>query len=515
MFITCPCFCEIDAVHGIGVPKREPPPRRARVRDGPKRAYRKRKLVWPSSSSVGELKSEKPPLPQSPDHKRSCKRRVEPKAEKLEASVSYEPCNSSASAYISSSSRALPPICSAATTAASVSKRGTFAEEGTGATPRALLVSLQDADASTASARAYSSASSSGGFSFAESAYLQPPHPPSGLLMGSVRGSPHSATPVNIREPFAGTSDEALFSEQISPQSVCSTAGPLYSGISVNVSPSWEQAARQMRHVHESPSPSPISPIPPTNLALLAAAAQCNIQTVPPPAILRPNVESLSRTSRSSRPDGRRRSQQAMHAPPAVDPSPSAHGPKRVHSTVVPPTPANCYPFLAEPNALALDAQELECAASASASTFRAQVFPVGSVLLESSARSLPLQGTRAFSSPMASYSSQSSAPASTKPSVICAEAVDSDSINQIRVQFDPRARQSADRTLVSHSLKVEPSPDPRFDLLITTESRCSSVVCIFDVFIRIETKFKDCLLITTVVLFLYLVDTFPFSIPY
>ena len=46
-----------------------------------------------------------------------------------------------------------------------------------------------------------------------------------------------------------------------------------------------------------------------------------------------------------------------------------------------------------------------------------------------------------------------------------------------ISLQCDPRARQSADKALVTHTLRVEPSPDPRFDLLITTESRCSSVV--------------------------------------
>ena len=46
-----------------------------------------------------------------------------------------------------------------------------------------------------------------------------------------------------------------------------------------------------------------------------------------------------------------------------------------------------------------------------------------------------------------------------------------------ICMKCDPNARQTADQTLVFHSLIVEPSLDPRFDLLITAESRCSSVV--------------------------------------
>lgn len=48
---------------------------------------------------------------------------------------------------------------------------------------------------------------------------------------------------------------------------------------------------------------------------------------------------------------------------------------------------------------------------------------------------------------------------------------------NAISLQFDQRALHSEDQVLVSHSLSVEPSPDPRYDLLITAESRCFSVV--------------------------------------
>ena len=49
-----------------------------------------------------------------------------------------------------------------------------------------------------------------------------------------------------------------------------------------------------------------------------------------------------------------------------------------------------------------------------------------------------------------------------------------------ICMKCDPSSRQTADQTLVSHSLRVEPSPDLRFDLVITAESCCSSVVRIF-----------------------------------
>lgn len=47
-----------------------------------------------------------------------------------------------------------------------------------------------------------------------------------------------------------------------------------------------------------------------------------------------------------------------------------------------------------------------------------------------------------------------------------------------IREQCDPRARQSADRALVAHTLRVEPSSDAQFDLRITTEATCSNIVC-------------------------------------
>ena len=42
----------------------------------------------------------------------------------------------------------------------------------------------------------------------------------------------------------------------------------------------------------------------------------------------------------------------------------------------------------------------------------------------------------------------------------------------------DPRAMQEAGRAVVTHELLVSRSLDPRFELCITSVSRCSSVVC-------------------------------------
>lgn len=48
---------------------------------------------------------------------------------------------------------------------------------------------------------------------------------------------------------------------------------------------------------------------------------------------------------------------------------------------------------------------------------------------------------------------------------------------NALQRQVNPRARQEADRSLVTHVLRVERSPEPFYDLRITTESRCSNLV--------------------------------------
>ena len=48
---------------------------------------------------------------------------------------------------------------------------------------------------------------------------------------------------------------------------------------------------------------------------------------------------------------------------------------------------------------------------------------------------------------------------------------------NVLQRQVNPRARQEADRSLVTHVLRVERSSDPQYDLRITTESICSNLV--------------------------------------
>ena len=56
---------------------------------------------------------------------------------------------------------------------------------------------------------------------------------------------------------------------------------------------------------------------------------------------------------------------------------------------------------------------------------------------------------------------------------------VESRTCSWLRLQRDPRAMQRAvGVALVTHRLLVESSPQSRFELLITSESRCSSVVC-------------------------------------
>ena len=55
------------------------------------------------------------------------------------------------------------------------------------------------------------------------------------------------------------------------------------------------------------------------------------------------------------------------------------------------------------------------------------------------------------------------------------AESVVSPNVLQRRV--NPRARQEADRSLVTHVLRVERSSDPQYDLRVTTESICSNLV--------------------------------------
>ena len=48
---------------------------------------------------------------------------------------------------------------------------------------------------------------------------------------------------------------------------------------------------------------------------------------------------------------------------------------------------------------------------------------------------------------------------------------------NVLQLQVNPRTRQEADRSLVTHVLRVERSSDPQYDLRITTESICSNLV--------------------------------------
>ena len=440
-------------MHGIGVPKREPPPRRARAHDGPKRSYRKRKLACASTLPADEPATEQPPCPpeQHPSHASKC--RVEPKEEKMDvASVSCAQLlgasardSSTSSASASACASLGGPAIGATTKLGRASPERNTSSRNTNrnsSSPRLTLVSLLDAV--DANVDVFAAASFAGsGFSSAESARVLPPR----LLAGSYTPSPQSQSTPPARAawcpPFGA--DELLSGEQSSPTSSRSTSGSLYANVNVNVNANaaWEQAVDNRGS--------------PTNLAFRAPTPQCNIQTVhslSPSLTLKPDLDLLSHSSKS-----RCRSQQPTPIP--VMP------PKRASSTATPPAPFNY-------NSSACQFQ-LEAHDNASS---RSQMLSVSPAIPAPPppAQNEPHQST-AYLSPQGYFSSPSSASVSTMRSSFPAEANDWESINQIRVQFDPRARQSADRTLVSHSLKVEPSPDPRFDLLITTESRCSSVV--------------------------------------
>ena len=66
-----------------------------------------------------------------------------------------------------------------------------------------------------------------------------------------------------------------------------------------------------------------------------------------------------------------------------------------------------------------------------------------------------------------------------SRPSLKLEEVVASAARRWLRAQRDPRAIQRAGGVaLVTHRLLVERSPQSRFELLVTSESRCSSVVC-------------------------------------
>ena len=454
-------FCGIDAMHGIGVPKREPPPRRARAHDGPKRAYRKRKLAWPPPLPADEHATEQPPWPREQHPSDASKRRVEPPKE-ARADVASASCAQlhgdsarNSSTYASASACACassggPPI--GATTklgrATSETNSSSRNNNSNSSSPRLTLVSLLDA--LDANADAFAAAPFAGsGFSSAESAHVLLPR----LLAGSHTPSPQSQSTLPARAawcpPFGA--DELLSGEQSSPASSRSISGSFYASnhmnanANVNVNAAWEQAA--------------VSRDSPTNLAFRAPSSQCNIQTVQSLSpSLKPDLDLISQVQIS-----RCRSQQSTPTPVVA--------PKRASSTATPPAPSNY-----NSSAFQFKLNAHEDAAS------RSQMLSVSPAIpaLLPLAQNEPHQSA-AYLSPHGYFSSPSSAAESAMGSSFSAEANDWERINQIRVQFDPRARQSADRTLVSHSLKVEPSPDPRFDLLITTESRCSSVVWIFD----------------------------------
>lgn len=451
-----------DSSRGIGVPKRNAPPRNTRVRDGPKRAYRKRKYAWPSLRSD----SPQPPTEEKPLLQPSLSLPFQ-RPENLDAGPGPGPGRELSTAPTSfgvgRDASLSPSSVSWSESSIGSAQERAFVQSSSSAMARPLLYSYSSNGAlNTIAAPSFlytasCSASSTGPPVTARS---DTPSPSESLLSARNVLNPSDAMDVAIEQP--GFISQR-FSCESNPKDI-QTASHTLSSAALLTGGSANQC-----DIQTVQSPIPLLSRTLSSGSGRAAAAwnppQMQIQTPPPIHVVIPKNERvtppLPNYTRGCFAEGdfNFSSQQMMGAHSECNHNPN--GPNPNFNVAMTPQSPPTISFMSP-----LPAHFLNNYTPASALSPEATPRPLPQ--WRSMNSQTQCSNSAAHFAPWPLFEPLSGNPISPKST--------SDS-GSLSLQCDPRARQSADKALVTHTLKVEPSPDPRFDLFITTESRCSSVV--------------------------------------